>query len=203
MSSQRKIKLTYCVHAQKTKLSECRCNTSAWTFVPKSTAGNTASNRIPPCVQCKLTNHWGIVFAASGKIKRLYQKVWQRERPVASSEVSTLITLQRDWFGFSCRGWADESRSADEEEVEDGGRVWRWADGRATVWKEMEEFQFRFQSNTITTSASFAFATITPTSRGGARFTSARGVFLLQPSAALYCLYMSLISMWRDGFYRH
>lgn len=60
--------------------------------------------RMSDVCACRLTNHRDNLTAASDKIKRLYQYVWQCERLVAGFEVSGLITLQRDWFRFSCGG---------------------------------------------------------------------------------------------------
>lgn len=49
---------------------------------------------------------------------------------------------------------------------------------------EMEEFQFRFKSNTITRSASSTFIAFMPTSCSSACFTSAPALSLLHPALA-------------------
>lgn len=111
--------------------------------------------------RCACVDH---LATASGGMKGLYQKVWQCERLVAGFEVDGLITLQRDWFRFrGCPGLWRRTEERRRKRREKAGRGVRRADNWARSEKGMEEFQFRFKSNTITTSAPSALATVTPT----------------------------------------
>lgn len=74
--------------------------------------------------RCACADH---LATASSRMKGLYQKGWQCERLVAGFEVGGLITLQRDWFGFSCRGCPGLRRRMEERRGRGGrrqGEVW-------------------------------------------------------------------------------
>lgn len=83
---------------------------------------------------------------------------------------------------------AERTGKRKEGRVVRGAASWAWSE------KGMEEFQFRFKSNTISMSASSAFAAITPTGRSSACFTSAPGpgLFLLHPILPLIAFNVSV-----------
>lgn len=165
-------------------------------------AGHTATlyqihfTMICVCV-CKRVHHRGILLQRaenrtveweSVTVWKTGGRLWGR-RSNYTSERLIQVQLWRLFGWQQTDGGAQRKGRQEKGRQEKGGQL-------ATERKEMEEFQFRFQSNTITTSGSSAFAAITPTSCGGAAFTSAPAVFLLHPSPALS---MCLMSTWGNA----
>lgn len=160
--------------------------------MPKNTlAGHTATpyqihfTMLCVCV-CKPTHHRGILLrrAANRTVEWESVTVWKTGGRLwgrRSNYTSVRLIQVQLWrlFGWLQTGGGAQRKGRQERQL-------------VTERKEMEEFQ----SNTITTSGSSAFATITPTSCGGAGFTSAPAVFLLHPSPALS---MCLMSTWGNA----